>query len=201
MNRMTVARRARIIQTAAVSAAVEEADIDLLRRIAAGEQAALAILYDRHAGTMLALGIRIVGVRRDAEDLLHDVFLEAWRHAGDYDARRGSVKTWLLLRMRSRCLDRVRSHAFSKTDALRSEPIRSGASERLDRTIDGARARSLLDDLPSGQREVLELGYFQGLSFSEIAAVLGIPVGTVKSRVSAAMLKLREDLGVRKEAS
>jgi len=198
---MTVARRARIIQTAAVSAAVEDADIDVLRRVAAGDQAALAILYDRHAATMLSLGIRIVGVRRDAEDLLHDVFLEAWRHAGDYDPRRGGVKTWLLLRMRSRCLDRVRSHAFSRTDALRAEPMRSGAGERLERNIDGARARSLLDNLPSGQREVLELGYFQGLSFSEIAEALGIPVGTVKSRVSAAMIKLREDLGVRKEAS
>jgi RNA polymerase sigma-70 factor (ECF subfamily) len=79
--------------------------------------------------------------------------------------------------------------------------VRSGAGERVERDIDGARARSLLDNLPSGQREVLELGYFQGLSFSEIAAALGIPLGTVKSRVSAAMLKLREDLGVRKEAS
>lgn len=202
MDTMTVARSSRIIQTAAVPAAVDPVtDVDVLRRVAGGEKAALAELYDRHSGMMLALGVRIVGVRRDAEDILHDVFIEAWRHAGDYDPRRGSVKTWLLLRMRSRCLDRVRSHAFSKTDALTTEPMRSGQSERLDRGIDGARARSLLDTLPQGQREVLELGYLQGLSFSEIADVLGIPVGTVKSRVSAAMLKLREDLGVKKEAS
>ena len=202
MSQMTVARSARIIQTAAVSAAAEsDADIDVLRRVAGGEKTALAELYDRHSGVMLGLGVRIVGVRRDAEDILHDVFIEAWRHAGDYDPRRGSVKTWLLLRMRSRCLDRVRSHAFSRTDALAAEPMRSGQSERMERGIDGARARSLLDTLPTGQREVLELGYLQGLSFSEIADVLGIPVGTVKSRVSAAMVKLREDLGVRKEAS
>jgi RNA polymerase sigma-70 factor (ECF subfamily) len=129
------------------------------------------------------------------------VFLEAWRHAGDYDPRRGSVKTWLLLRMRSRCLDRVRSHGFSRTDALEVEPMRSGASDRVERSIDGARARALLDTLPAGQREVLELGYFQGLSFSEIAEALDIPIGTVKSRVSAAMVKLRADLGVKREAS
>ena len=202
MDTMTVARSPRIIQTAAVPAAVDpDTDVDVLRRVAGGDKAALAELYDRHSGMMLALGVRIVGVRRDAEDILHDVFLEAWRHAGDYDPRRGSVKTWLLLRMRSRCLDRVRSHAFSRTDALTTEPMRSGQSERLERNIDGARARSLLDTLPQGQREVLELGYLQGLSFSEIADQLGIPVGTVKSRVSAAMLKLREDLGVKKEAS
>jgi RNA polymerase sigma-70 factor (ECF subfamily) len=169
--------------------------------LASGDKQALGVLYDRHAGIMLALGLRIVGVRREAEDLLHDVFLEAWRHAGDYDPRRGSVKTWLLLRMRSRCLDRVRSHGFSRVDALESEPARQGSVERADRRLDGSRARALLASLPASQREVLELGYFEGLSFSEIATQLDIPIGTVKSRVSAAMTKLREDLGVRKEAS
>jgi RNA polymerase sigma-70 factor (ECF subfamily) len=200
MPTMTVATRFGIVHAAAVRG-VSDADIDVLRRIAGGEKEALGVLYDRHAGVMLALGVRIIGVRRDAEDLLHDVFLEAWRHAGDYDPRRGSVKTWLLLRMRSRCLDRVRSHAFSRTDALASEPMRSGVADKVERHLDGARAKALLDKLPAGQREVLELGYFQGLSFSEIADALGIPIGTVKSRVSAAMIKLREDLGVEREAS
>jgi RNA polymerase sigma-70 factor (ECF subfamily) len=185
-----------------VSASGESnADLEILRRVALGERDALGILYDRHAAVMLALGVRILSVRRDAEDLLHDVFLEAWRHAGDYDPSRGSVKNWLLLRMRSRCLDRARSHAFSKTESLPSEAERCAVSEKLDQRIDGARARSLLDSLPDGQREVLELGYLQGLSFTEIADVLDIPVGTVKSRVSAAMLKLREGFGVQKEAS
>jgi RNA polymerase sigma-70 factor (ECF subfamily) len=131
------------------------------------------------------------------------VFLEAWRHAGDYQPERGSVKSWLLLRMRSRCLDRVRSHGFSRSTPLTQEPARGGAAERSERRLDAARARALLEQLPDGQREVLELGYFQGLSFSEIALQLKIPVGTVKSRVSAAMGKLRADLGVghKKEAS
>lgn len=200
---MTVAPRARIFQTAAVSGAVEtDADTDVLRRVASGEQTALGDLYDRHAGIMLALGIRILGVRREAEDLVHDVFLEAWRRAGDYDPARGSVKNWLLLRMRSRCLDRARSHAFARTDALETD-LRSAREghERLEQRIDGARALSLFEQLPQGQREVLELGYLQGLSFSEIADTLGIPVGTVKSRVSAAMVKLREGFGLSKEAS
>jgi RNA polymerase sigma-70 factor (ECF subfamily) len=200
MPTMTVATRFGIVHAAAVPG-VPDADIDVLRRIAAGDKPALGVLYDRHAGVMLALGVRVIGLRREAEDLLHDVFLEAWRHAGDYDPRRGSVKTWLLLRMRSRCLDRVRSHAFSRTEALASEPMPSAAPEKVERHLDGARARALLETLPAGQREVLELGYFQGLSFSEIADTLGIPIGTVKSRVSAAMVKLREDLGVEKEAS
>jgi RNA polymerase sigma-70 factor (ECF subfamily) len=180
---------------------VGEDDTEILRSVAAGDKQALGALYDRHAGVMLALGMRIVGVRREAEDLLHDVFLEAWRHAGDYDPRRGSVKTWLLMRMRSRCLDRVRSHGFAKVETLQAEPARSGFAERAERSLDGARARSLLQALPLAQRQVLELGYFQGLSFSEIAVALNIPIGTVKSRVAAAMVKLREDLGIQKEVS
>jgi RNA polymerase sigma-70 factor, ECF subfamily len=203
---MTVATGTGILQTEAVPGALDaDADIDVLRRVAGGDKGALGMLYDRHGGVMLALGVRIVGVRRDAEDLLHDVFLEAWRHAGDYDARRGSVKTWLLLRMRSRCLDRVRSHAFARTEPLTlvTEPTRASGggavAENMETGMDGARAKGLLDSLPPGQREVLELGYFEGLSFSEIAARLGIPVGTVKSRVSAALVKLREELGVGKE--
>jgi RNA polymerase sigma-70 factor (ECF subfamily) len=173
-------------------------DVALLRAIAASDTQALGVLYDRHCGVMLALGLRIVGVRREAEDLLHDVFLEAFKHAGDFDASRGSVKTWLLLRMRSRCLDRVRSHAFSRTDALSHELPHEAhtAEDSADRRLDGARVRALLDTLPQGQREVLELGYFQGLSFSEIAEALGVPLGTVKSRVSAAMDKLRTGLGL-----
>ena len=190
----------RIVHAPAVQAG-SDADIEVLRSVAAGDKQALGVLYDRHSGVMLALGLRILGVRREAEDLLHDVFLEAWRHAGDYDPKRGSVKTWLLLRMRSRCLDRVRSHGFSRVESLDHEPVRQGAVERTERRMDGARARALLETLPPAQREVLELGYFEGLSFSEIATALNIPIGTVKSRVSAAMNKLREDLGVRKEAS
>lgn len=199
MPRRTVVSPERIVHAPAVQAG-GDADIDVLRSLAAGDKQALGVLYDRHAGMMLALGLRIIGVRREAEDLLHDVFLEAWRHAGDYDPRRGSVKTWLLMRMRSRCLDRVRSHGFSRVEALESEPARGGTAERAERRLDGARARALLESLPPSQREVLELGYFEGLSFSEIATQLDIPIGTVKSRVSAAMTKLREDLGVRKEA-
>lgn len=178
----------------------DEPDIVVLRRLAAGDQAALGVLYDRHASVCLALGVRIIGVRREAEDLVHDVFLEVWRHAGDYQAERGSVKTWLLLRMRSRCLDKLRSHGFSRSSPLDREPARAGAAERHERRLDGARAKALLEQLPQAQREVMELGYFEGLSFSEIAAQLEIPIGTVKSRVAAAMTKLRAELGVPKEA-
>lgn len=184
---------------------LDESDIAVLRRLANGDKAALGVLYDRHASVLLALGLRIVRARREAEDLLHDVFLELWRHAGDYQAERGSVKSWMLLRMRSRCLDRVRSHGYSRVVALEAEPSKGGVAELDERRLDGNRLKGLIERLPPGQREVLALGYFEGLSFSEIATQLEIPIGTVKSRVSAAMQTLRKELGVEapnpKEAS
>lgn len=178
----------------------EESDVELLRKVAQGDRQALGSLYDRHAGALLALGQRIIGRQRELEDLVHDVFLEAWRMAGDYDPSRSSVKTWLCVRMRSRCLDRVRSHDYARTDPLPEvEPSRTDGDRSADaaeRALDGARVWALLEALPDGQRQVLELGYFRGLSFQEIANELGIPLGTVKSRVGAAILKLRTDLGV-----
>ena len=170
-------------------------DLDALRRMAGGDAQALAELYDRHAPRLLALGVRILRSPREAEDLLHDVFLEAFEHAGDYVPERGSVRGWLLLHMRSRCLDRARSHGFSRGEPLIEEPAHD-ADPCAEHRLDGVRVRGLLAELPAGQRDVLQLGYFEGLSFSEIAEALDLPLGTVKSRVHAALGTLRSELGV-----
>lgn len=172
-------------------------DVELVVAVARGEREALATLYDRHGSPMLGLGLQLLRDRGEAEELLHDVFLEAWKRAGDYDPARGSVRTWLMLRMRSRCLDRIKSAARSRT---------SPAGEHLERiagtvpataadAIDAARVHVALKALPDEQRQILELGYFAGLSCSEMADELGIPIGTVKSRLHAAMKKLRAELG------
>jgi len=178
----------------------DDGDIAIVTAVARGERAALGDLYDRHVGSLFALGLRILGGRREVEDLVHDVFLEAWRAAGDYDPERGSVRTWLLIRMRSRCLDTLRSHAYSRVSPLEESQERTMAAretpEGAEFAIDSERLRAMLEELPEGQRQVLELGYFCGLSLPEIAEQLSIPLGTVKSRVAAAMLKLRRSLGV-----
>jgi RNA polymerase sigma-70 factor (ECF subfamily) len=167
-------------------------DVVLVNRAANGDASALAALYDRHAGAMLAVGTGILKSPRDAEDLLHDVFVEAWKRIADYDPARGSVRAWLVLRMRSRALDRVKSPARSRTKSLPdADRPADGAADRVEGSVDGARLRGALDQLPAEQREVLVLGYFQGLSSSEIAEHVGVPIGTVKSRVAAAMGKLR----------
>jgi RNA polymerase sigma-70 factor (ECF subfamily) len=172
-------------------------DIALVRAMARGDGAALAQLYDRHAATMLALAQRIVGRGAEAEDIIHDVFLEAWRHSADYDPERGGVKSWLLLRTRSRSLDvqksaRVSKQARSLDDAWLAElgdPSRDTAAG-----ADQSRIRQVLVALSPEQREVLLLGYFEGLSSSEIAERIGVPLGTVKSRVAAALSALRSAL-------
>lgn len=172
-----------------------EEDVRDVAEVARGDRGALARLYERHAPRMLAIGERIVGDRREAEDLLHDVFVEVWRHAGDYDPERASVKAWLYLRMRSRCLDRVRSAAWARTRTQAEDPRREAqAPPSNGKGSEGSTVRRALSELPQEQRAVLLLGYYEGLSSAEIAERLELPVGTVKSRVAAAMSKLRTRL-------
>jgi len=168
-------------------------DVELVAAAARGDRDALAELYDRHGGVMLGLGLRILGDRGEAEELLHDVFLEAWKRAGDYDPSRGSVRAWLLLRMRSRSLDRVKSAARSRTAAVGEKVEAAAGSEpaTAGEQADAQRVHGALAELPEEQRRVLELGYFSGLSCSEMAESLGVPIGTVKSRLHAALKKLR----------
>jgi RNA polymerase sigma-70 factor (ECF subfamily) len=165
--------------------------------MARGDAGALGQLYDRHAPSMLALTERIVGRAAEAEDLVHDIFLEAWRRAADYDEARGSVRAWLLLRTRSRAIDHQKSARVSRRAGGAAgawlENLVDPASEPS-LAPDQARIRRVLLTLPLEQKTVLVLGYFEGLSSSEIAERLGIPIGTVKSRVAAALSQLRQAL-------
>jgi RNA polymerase sigma-70 factor (ECF subfamily) len=179
------------------SASAPESDESLVRAIANGDTRALAALYDRHAPLMLGLARRIVVGKPEAEDIVHDVFVESWRRAADYDESRGSVKAWLMLRTRSRAIDFRKSAGVSRTVptgdgdwlAALADP-RVADTEAPDRS----RLRQLLASLSDDQREVLLLGYFEGLSSSEIATRTGVPIGTVKSRVAAALAALRSAL-------
>jgi RNA polymerase sigma-70 factor, ECF subfamily len=172
----------------------QESDFQLIQAAAGGNRKALATLYDRYVGICLAVGCRILGSVEESEDIVHDAFLEVWRRAGTYDPQRASVRTWILLVVRSRALDRKRS-AVMKTsvpfDMAKAVPLMAEKESRADRS-DYARLEGFMQALPEVQRTVLELGYFHGLSSSEIATKLGIPVGTVKSRVAAALAKLRD---------
>src|SRR3954470_9933958 len=134
----------------------------LVAAMAAGDRAALATLYERHASLLLGLALRIVREKREAEDLLHDVFLEAWRTAKDFDPKRGRVRTWLAIRMRSRALDLKKSARVSRNAG--DAGLEVVVDDRAQTSPDHARVRTALDGLGTDQKRVVELAYFEGLS-------------------------------------
>src|SRR5512143_2781612 len=168
-------------------------DAALVAAMAQGDRTALAALYERHAGVLLGLALRIVRERREAEDLLHDVLLEAWRAAKDFDPKRGRVRTWLAIRMRSRALDLQKSARVSRNAGDGGLEVVVDEAERA--TPDHARVRAALAALGPDQKKVVELAYFEGLSCSEIAERISIPIGTVKSRLAAGLKGLRDRIG------
>lgn len=170
-------------------------DSELVIEAARGSRDALGELYDRHSDAVASVARRLLGPGPEVDDLVHDVFLEAWSRAGDFDPSRGSVRAWLLVRARSRCLDRKRSAAVTRRGTLDHEPVDPNSRhDTMDMDVDCGRLRAALERLPVDQRSALLLGVCEGLSSTEIAARLDIPVGTVKSRVHAAMQKLRHVL-------
>lgn len=175
-----------------VMGASNRTDSELLAAMARGERDALAALYDRHAPILLALGRRILTDTREAEDLVHDVFVEAWHAASTYDPARAAPLTWLVVRTRSRALDRLRAARRALVASERHPPVTSSPPP-VD-TSDHTTLSGALGNLPPAQRAVLELAYYEDLSATEIATRLGVPVGTVKSRTAAALSKLRARL-------
>jgi RNA polymerase sigma-70 factor (ECF subfamily) len=171
-------------------------EVALCAAVAGGDRQALGELYDRHASVLMALGLRMLGTRAQAEDVLHDVFLEAWHHARDFDPARGTVRAWLVTRMRSRCLDRKASasrQARQATD-LQHQEASGGQPGNQAGHDDRERLHLQIASLPAELSQIIELAYFEGLSSSQVADRLQIPVGTVKSRMARALSTLRQGL-------
>lgn len=171
-------------------------DAEVVQELALGREAALAELYDRFGELLLAVGVRILKDPVEAEDLLHDVFVEAWRRAGDFDPARGGVRAWLVTRTRSRALDRCKSPGRSRAVPLDDHHVDRPRPDAGGDVGDHARLLRAVATLSPEQRAVVECAYFDGLSSSEIAARLRVPIGTVKSRMAGGLSKLRLALGV-----
>ncbi len=173
-------------------------DNDLLKAIARGDEAALGDCYDRYKLILFSLILRILHDRPEAEDCLQEVFLQVWRRAKDFDESRGRAFTWLVTIARSRALDRLRASASRTRIAAdaEAEPGESvgDAAEDAIRSEEGATVRQALAELPAEQRRALFMAYFEGLTQTEIAARLGDPLGTVKTRMRTGLMKLREVL-------
>lgn len=188
---------------ASTNPAGQVTDLHLLRSMTQGDAAAMSALYDRYAPGIMGLAMRITRETADAEEVVVDTFAQAWRDAGRFDTGRGSVAAWLATIARSRALDLMRSRArrtrLTDTASILPEadaafagsqpPSPMGALLADERTT---LIRKALVALPPAQSRVLEMGYFEGLSQSEIAERLGEPLGTVKTRMRLALQKLRD---------
>lgn len=180
-----------------------EEDLDLIARITRGDESALSSLYDRYGRLLYTLVFRMLHSVEEAEDIVQQIFLQIWNKADSYKADRGSVYTWLVTITRNRTIDRVRSKGFKKhhhnvnlgslaaiADGDRSSDPHSTVLLREYEAI----VRSGLQSLDHEVREVLLLAYYQGYSQSEIAEVLDLPLGTVKTRMRKGILILRDIL-------
>jgi len=171
-------------------------DIELVKRVAKGDESAFLALYDLYVGRVYGLTLHILGLSQLAEEATQDTFLKLWSRAQKYLAERGPFLPWLLTIARRVALDRIRleSRRPSLADTKDPDTIWQSLPD-ADTISDEARWRSLhfaVQSLHPDQRKVIELAYYQGMSQSEIAEVLGWPLGTVKSRLRAAMQILRD---------
>ena len=162
---------------------------------------AFEVFYDRHGGAAYSLAYRIVGDRTRAEDVTQEAFLSIWRSGGRYDRARGSVRAWTLGITRNRAIDALRRESgrapkltFDDDAILEQRPSPELTDEEAMRREAAGELRGALRELPSEQSKVIELAYFGGFSHSEIAEMLGMPLGTVKGRMRLGMEKIRGQL-------
>jgi RNA polymerase sigma-70 factor (ECF subfamily) len=165
----------------------------LIRRLTTGDHKALGEFYDLYAGLVNGLALRILHDRAEAEDVVQEVFVQVWRQATRFDPRRGSPEAWVCTIARSRALDRLRRRTARREDAHTAPP----GAVALPRSDEALAVRKALEGLSPDQRRALELAYYEGLTQSEISERLREPLGTIKTRIRTAMIRLREVLGGR----
>jgi RNA polymerase sigma-70 factor, ECF subfamily len=177
------------------------ADEELMPLVGRKDPEAFEVLYDRHGGVAYSLAYRIVGDRAAAEEVTQEAFISVWRSGARFDAARGSVRSWLLSVVRNRAIDFLRSKAgkapkldFDDDSVLEQRPAAERTEEEALRRETAGEIRGALGKLPGEQSKVIELAYFGGFSHSEIAEILGLPIGTVKGRMRLGLEKIRGEL-------
>ena len=182
------------------------ADEDLMHLVRRGDAAAFEVIYDRHSSAAFSLAYRMMGTRGAAEDVTQEAFLSLWRSGAAYDRARGSVRTWVLGIVHHRAIDALRravGHDRRRADYAGVEE-RVPASEltpvEAARHEEAAQIRAAMDRLPGDQSKVINLAYFGGFTHSQIAEMLGTPIGTVKGRMRLGLQKMRGELNGLAEA-
>jgi RNA polymerase sigma-70 factor (ECF subfamily) len=172
----------------------EDTDGELIQRVAAGDRAAFEELYRRYTRPVLGLALRRLGDRGRAEDALQDAFAAVWRSAGSFDPARGAGGAWLYTVARNAIVDGARRRPEPALPAFEEPSGERGPDERAEASWVSWRVHRALGTLPEHERTVIELAYWRGLSQSEIAAALGVPLGTVKTRTRSALSRLADAL-------
>jgi RNA polymerase sigma-70 factor (ECF subfamily) len=176
------------------------ADEDLMHLVQRSDPRAFEVLYERHSGAAFSLAYRMVGRGNVAEDVVQEAFLSLWRSGARYERTRGSVRTWVLGIVHHRAIDQLRRSSVHDKRRASDEGLeeRLESRERTDNEVarreEAATIRSAMDSLPAEQSHVIELAYFGGFTHTEIAEILGAPVGTVKGRMRLGLEKLRNSL-------
>ncbi|HKQ71431.1 MAG TPA: sigma-70 family RNA polymerase sigma factor [Polyangiaceae bacterium] len=191
---------------AVVLLGARDEDEKLLRRIAAGDPRALETFYGQVSGRCMAVALRLLKDRGEAEDVVQETFLDVWKRARQFEPGRGGAAAWVITMTRNRAIDRLRAKGTSAraAEGARAEPIDDTAPAPLELTEqrrDRERVLAALGALPAEQRRVIELAYFEGLTQSEIAQNIDEPLGTIKTRVRLAMAKLADLLGAGREGA
>jgi RNA polymerase sigma-70 factor (ECF subfamily) len=201
MPTTTALQETRTVETLA---GADAQDGDLVARLRASDEEAFRALFDRYASTAKALALRIVRETHLAEEIVQEVFLAVWRNPDGYDGARGSVRSWLMGMVHHRAVDAVRREEAHRrrADSVAAEARNDTAPDHADDVVEEIGrpeerrvVRAALDELPTEQREVLELMYLDGLTQTQIAEKAGIPLGTVKSRTLLGMRRMRTSLG------
>lgn len=183
----------------------DASDADLMAHLAAGTTAAMDLLYDRYNRPVYSFAYRMLGDREHAEELLQEVFLRAWRRSSRFSDTRGSLISWLLSITHNMAIDELRKQQRRPRKAVSEEPdallgsLRDTAEPVEVQAILADRqrmVRTAMEDLPANQRQVLEMGYFGGLTQREIAEKLEIPLGTVKTRMRLGLKKLQDSVDI-----
>ncbi|MCZ4067896.1 ECF RNA polymerase sigma factor SigK [Microbacterium sp. H37-C3] len=174
---------------------------ELIQRCADGDHSAFARLYDILSGRVFGLILRVLVDRAQSEEVLQEVFLEVWQSASTFAPKKGQGRSWVLTIAHRRAVDRVRSSQASSDRDVRAgyrematQP--EGVAEQVELRIEGRRVARALSSLPEAQREAITLAYYGGYSQSEIAALVGAPLGTIKTRMRDGLTKLRSAMGV-----
>lgn len=172
--------------------AAVDLDGDLIQRTAAGDRGAFEDLYRRYARAMFGLALRRLGDRGRAEDAVQETFASIWRSAASYRPERGAGAPWIFAVARNAIVDRGRARGETPAEAPDQPDLEPGPLDQAEQGWVSWRVHRALEELPEREREVVSLAYWSGLSQSEVAEFLGIPLGTVKTRTRAALMRLAD---------